>query len=170
MSENDHFSRLHNLLDRINAGHEKINKVAEKSEPSDQLAAYILWFDREPMIPERTYSIDFETESTLVQVTDLSFKIDVDSLSQLAAKKLEQDEIGYCKLSLGQRVSFDSYTSNQKTGSFKVFDTFNNSMVGAGLIDFALRRAQNISWHQTNINQETRSKNKKQKPCVLWFT
>ena len=91
-------------------------------------------------------------------------------MSQLAAKKLEQDEIGYCKLSLGQRVSFDSYTSNQKTGSFKVFDTFNNSMVGAGLIDFALRRAQNISWHQTNINQETRSKNKKQKPCVLWFT
>ena len=122
------------------------------------------------MIPERTYSIDFQTESTLVQVTDLSFKIDVDSLSQLAAKKLEQDEIGYCKLSLGQRVSFDSYTSNQKTGSFKVFDTFNNSMVGAGLIDFALRRAQNISWHQTNINQETRSKNKQQKPCVLWFT
>ena len=170
MSENDHFSRLHNLLDRINAGHEKINKVAEKSEPSDQLAAYILWFDIEPMIPERTYSIDFETESTLVQVTDLSFKIDVNSLSQLAAKKLEQDEIGYCNLSLGQRVSFDSYTSNQKTGSFKVFDTFNNSMVGAGLIDFALRRAQNISWHQTNINQETRSKNKKQKPCVLWFT
>ena len=170
MSENDHFSRLHNLLDRINAGHEKINKVAEKSEPSDQLAAYILWFDSEPMIPERTYSIEFETESTLVQVTDLSFKIDVDSLSQLAAKKLDQDEIGYCKLSLGQRVSFDSYTSNQKTGSFKVFDTFNNSMVGAGLIDFALRRAQNISWHQTNINQETRSKNKKQKPCVLWFT
>ena len=52
MSENDHFSRLHNLLDRINAGHEKINKVVEKSEPSDQLAAYILWFASEPMIPE----------------------------------------------------------------------------------------------------------------------
>ena len=51
MSENDHFSRLHNLLDIINAGHEKISKVAEKSEPSDQLAAYILWFDSEPMIP-----------------------------------------------------------------------------------------------------------------------
>ena len=76
MPENDHYSRLHNLLDRINAGHEKINKVAEKSELSDQLAANIHWFDSEPMIPEHHCSIHLETESTSVQVTDLSFKID----------------------------------------------------------------------------------------------
>ena len=167
---NDHLNRLHSLLDRFHAGNEKVSHPEAQPSESDQLAAYIVWLDIEPMIPERTYSIDFETESTTVQVTDLSFKIDVNSLSQLAAKKLEQDEIGYCKLSLGQRVSFDTYSSNQKTGFFTVLDTFNNSIIGAGLIDFSLRRAQNISWHKTNITQETRSKNKQQKPCVLWFT
>jgi bifunctional enzyme CysN/CysC len=67
-------------------------------------------------------------------------------------------------------VSFDAYSVNQQTGSFTIFDTTNRSRIGAGVIDFALRRAQNISWHETNINQETRSKNKHQKPCVLWFT
>ena len=144
--------------------------IRDRPSESDQLAAYIVWLDIEPMIPERTYSIDFQTESTTVQVTYLSFKIYVNSLSQLAAKKLEQDEIGYCKLSLGQRVYFDTYSSNQKTGFFTVFDTFNNSIIGVGLIDFSLRRAQNISWHKTNITQETRSKNKQQKTCVLWFT
>ena len=167
---NDHLNRLHRLLDRFNAGNEKTSHPEAQPDESDQLAAYIVWLDIEPMIPERTYSIDFETESTTVQVTDLSFKIDVNSLSQLAAKKLEQDEIGYCKLSLGQRVSFDTYSSNQKTGFFTVLDTFNNSIIGVGLIDFSLRRAQNISWHKTNITQEIRSKNKQQKPCVLWFT
>ena len=167
---NDHLNRLHSLLDRFHAGNEKASHPEVQPSESDQLAAYIVWLDIEPMIPERTYSIDFQTESTTVQVTDLSFKIDVNSLSQLAAKKLEQDEIGYCKLSLGQRVSFDTYSSNQKTGFFKVLDTFNNSIIGVGLIDFSLRRAQNISWHKTNITQETRSKNKQQKPCVLWFT
>ena len=170
MSKNGHFSRLHKILDRINVGHEGSNQGEDKQEVSDQLAAYILWLDSEPMIPERTYSIHFETESTSVQVTDLSFKIDVNTLSQLAAKKLEQDEIGYCKLSLSQKVSFDAYSDNQITGSFTIFDLLNNVMVGAGLIDFALRRAQNISWHETNINQEIRSINKQQKPCVLWFT
>jgi bifunctional enzyme CysN/CysC len=67
-------------------------------------------------------------------------------------------------------VSFDAYSDNQITGSFTIFDSLNNSMIGAGLIDFALRRAENISWHETNINQEVRSINKQQKPCVLWFT
>jgi bifunctional enzyme CysN/CysC len=170
MSKNGHFSRLHKILDRINVGHEGSNQGEDKQEVSDQLAAYILWLDNEPMIPERTYSIHFETESTSVQVTDLSFKIDVNTLTQLAAKKLEQDEIGYCKLSLSKKVSFDAYSDNQITGSFTIFDLLNNVMVGAGLIDFALRRAQNISWHETNINQEIRSINKQQKPCVLWFT
>jgi len=170
MSKNDHFSRLNKLLDRINVGHKVSNQVEDKPELSDQLAAYILWLDSEPMIPERTYSIHFETERTSVQVTDLSFKIDVNTLSQLAAKKLEQDEIGYCKLSLGQKVFFETYSDNQITGSFTIFDSTSNTMLGIGLIDFALRRAQNISWHETNINQGARSKHKHQKPCVLWFT
>ena len=170
MSKNVQFNRLHDLLDRMNVVNSGNNKAEDKPESSDQFAAYILWLDSEPMIPERTYSIHFQNESTIVQVTDLSFKINIKTLSQLAAKKLEQDEIGYCKLSLSQRVSFDTYSDNQQTGTFTIFDTTNKSQIGAGVIDFALRRAQNISWHETNINQETRSKTKHQKPCVLWFT
>ena len=108
MSKNVQFNRLHDLLDRMNVVNSGNNKAEDKPELSDQFAAYILWLDSEPMIPERTYSIHFQNESTIVQVTDLSFKINIKTLSQLAAKKLEQDEIGYCKLSLSQRVPFDT--------------------------------------------------------------
>ena len=170
MSKNEPFSRLHELLDRFHGSSELSSNSEQITEESDQLAAYILWLDDLPMIPERTYSIHLETQSTSVQVTDLSFKFDVNTLSQLAAKKLEQNEFGYCKLSLGQRVTFGAYSDSETKGSFKILDALSNSLVGIGLIDFALRRAQNISWHETNINQEVRSINKQQKPCVLWFT
>jgi len=170
MPKNEHFDQLYELLQRVHDGHERPSKSEDIPKASDQLASYILWLDADPLIPERTYSILLDTQSTTVQVTDLSFKIDAKTHSQLAAKKLFQNEYGYCKLSLGQKVSFDAYSESQIKGSFEIFDSLNNSIVGIGLIDFALRRAQNISWHETNINQEVRSINKKQKPCVLWFT
>ena len=148
------------------AGH---RPVAE-SVASDQLAAYIVWMSGEPMIPERTYSIRFANKLTSVQITDLSYKIEVDTLSQLAAKTLNLDEVGYCKLALAQSIVFDSYRDNQKTGSFTLIDEHTNSTIGAGVVDFSLRRAQNISWQKTSVNQELRSHAKQQKPCVLWFT
>ena len=164
-------NRLHDLLDRIYIGREDVDQSADvKPEISDQFAAYIVWMASEPMIPERSYGIRFSNDNTSVQITDLSYKIDVDTLSQLAAKKLNLSEIGYCKLALGRAVAFDSYSDNQKTGSFTLIDEHTNSTIGAGVIDFALRRAQNISWQKTSINKELRSHAKQQKPCVLWFT
>ena len=170
MPKNDHLDRLYNLLDRIYLGELAGHRPVEESVASDQLAAYIVWMSDEPMIPERTYSIRFANKLTSVQITDLSYKIEVDTLSQLAAKTLNLDEVGYCKLALGQSIVFDSYRDNQKTGSFTLIDELTNSTIGAGVVDFSLRRAQNISWQKTSINKELRSHAKQQKPCVLWFT
>ena len=38
------------------------------------------------------------------------------------------------------------------------------------MIDHALRRSSNISWHKMSINKKTRSELNSQKPCVVWFT
>jgi len=171
MSKTAPLNLLHNLVDRIYLGSEGDNPSNEdKLADSDQLAAYIVWMSSEPMIPERTYSIRFTNNHTSVQITDLSYKIEVDTLSRLAAKKLNLDEIGYCKLALGRTIPFDSYNDNQKTGSFTLLDELTNNTIGAGVVDFSLRRAQNIRWQSTSINKELRSHSKNQKPCVLWFT
>ena len=170
MPKNDHLDRLYNLLDRIYLGELVGHRPVEESVASDQLAAYIVWMSGEPMIPERTYSIRFANKLTSVQITDLSYKIEVDTLSQLATKILNLDEVGYCKLALAQSIVFDSYRDNQKTGSFTLIDEHTNSTIGAGVVDFSLRRAQNISWQKTSVNQELRSHAKQQKPYVLWFT
>jgi bifunctional enzyme CysN/CysC len=38
------------------------------------------------------------------------------------------------------------------------------------MIDHALRRSSNISWHEMSINKKTRSELNSQTPCVVWFT
>ena len=42
--------------------------------------------------------------------------------------------------------------------------------VGAGVVDFALRRASNIEWHEMKIDKTAGARANKQTPCVLWFT
>ena len=53
-----------------------------------------------------------------------------------------------------------------KLGSFVIIDPYNNNTIGVGMIDHALRRSSNISWHEMSINKKTRSKLNEQKPCV----
>ncbi len=141
-----------------------------KAEVSDQFAAHIIWMDDEEMLPGRTYTIKFATAQSTVQVTDLVHTIDVNTHEHLAAKTLGLNEVGYCKLALDKAVCFDAYKDNRQTGSFVLIDKFTNRTVGAGTIDFALRRASNIEWHDMKIDKQVRATANNQRPCVLWFT
>jgi bifunctional enzyme CysN/CysC len=88
----------------------------------------------------------------------------------LAAKQLELNEIGVCNLNLDRPIAFDTYTDNRETGGFILIDKITNDTVGAGLLQFALRRAENIHWQALDVNKSARSQLKNQTACVLWFT
>jgi len=91
-------------------------------------------------------------------------------MAQLAARQLEVNEIGRVNLSLDRPLAFDPYERNRDTGGFILIDRINHDTVGAGLIHFALRRADNIHWQALDVNQENRALQKNQKACVLWLT
>ena len=137
---------------------------------ADQFAAHVVWMDTEPMLPERTYRIRFATAQATAQVTDLAHRIDVNTLDELAAKTLGLNEVGYCKIALDRPAAFDPYGQHRGTGAFVLIDRFTNATVGAGTIDFALRRASNIEWHQMKVNKAARAAAFGQVPRVLWFT
>ncbi len=141
-----------------------------KPQVADQFAAHLIWMDAEPMLPERTYLIRFATASAIAQIMDLTYRIDVNTLEHMAAKTLELNEVGYCKMALDRVVAFDAYADNRQTGSFVLIDKFTNATVGAGIIDFALRRASNIAWHDMKVDKAVRARSNALNPCVLWFT
>ena len=96
--------------------------------------------------------------------------MNVNTLEQLAAKQLELNEIGVCNLSFDRAIAFDPYADNRETGGFILIDKLSNDTVGAGLLNFALRRAENIHWQALDVNKHARSALKGQRACVLWFT
>ncbi len=137
---------------------------------SDLLQATVVWMHEEPMLPGRTYVMRIGSKTVTATVAPLKYKLNVDSLEHVAATKLELNEIGVCDLELSQPVAFDHYAENRDTGSFILIDRITNDTVGAGLIQFALRRSENIRWQVVTVDQTARAQAMGQTPCVLWFT
>jgi bifunctional enzyme CysN/CysC len=144
----------------------------DDSGPSvaDQMAARIIWFDEEPMLPGRAYTLKCGCQSTTATVLNLKYKLNVDNLDHVAGKTLELNEVGSCNLSTSKPLVFDAYAENADTGAFILIDRFTNATVAAGMIEFGLRRATNIQWQELSVDKQARAGLKEQKPCVLWFT
>lgn len=141
-----------------------------RPQVADQFAADVLWFDEHQLLPGRTYILRTGNDEVAAFVSELKYRIDIDSFAHEAAKSLHMNEIGSCNLSTQHPVVFDSYTDNQSTGGFVLIDRQLNRTVGAGLIRHALRRADNIHWQALDVDAQARAAMKRQKPLVLWFT
>lgn len=137
---------------------------------ADQFQATIIWMHDEPMLPGRPYLIKLGTRTLTGSITAPKYKVNVNTLEHLAAKQLDLNEIGVCNLSLDRAVPFDRYADNREMGSFILIDKITNDTVGAGLISFALRRAENIHWQALDVNKYARASQKGQRACILWFT
>jgi bifunctional enzyme CysN/CysC len=142
----------------------------EAPSVADQMAARIIWFDEEPMLPGRAYTLKCGCQTTTATVLNLKYKLNVDNLDHVAGKTLELNEVGLCNLNTNKVLVFDPYAENAETGSFILIDRFTNATVAAGMIEFGLRRATNIQWHELAVDKQARAGLKEQKPCVLWFT
>jgi bifunctional enzyme CysN/CysC len=159
------------LIDEIDVSRGDV-LAASASPPSvaDQFEATIVWFDDEPMLPGRPYLMKLGARTVAAQVAEPKYKVNVNSLEHLAATRLELNEIGVCNLSLDAPVAFDPYVENKDLGGFILIDRISNRTVGAGMLNFALRRSQNIHWQALDVNQAARAAQKGQKARVVWLT
>jgi bifunctional enzyme CysN/CysC len=142
----------------------------QPAEVSDQFEATVVWMNEAPLLPGRGYFLKIGTKMVTATVTPLKCRINVNTLQRMAASKLDLNEIGVCNLELDRPIAFDPYQVNRDTGGFILIDRITNDTVGAGMLHFALRRAQNVHWHALDVDRTARSALKGQKACVLWFT
>ena len=147
--------------------------LADASEPpgvADQFQSHLVWMNEQPMLPGRPYLLKLGTITVGATVAHPKYKVNVNTLEHVAATTLELNEIGVCNLHLDRPVAFDPYTANREMGGFILIDRFDNGTVGAGLIDFELRRSANIHWQALEVDKTARSGIKAQRPALIWLT
>jgi len=146
--------------------------AAAASPPTvaDQFEATVVWMDDEALLPGRPYLLKVGARTLGASITEPKYKVNVNTLEHLAAKRLELNEIGVCNLSLDAPIAFDPYGENKDLGGFILIDRINNRTVGAGMLHFALRRSQNIHWQALDVDRDARAAIKGQKARVVWLT
>ncbi|MBK1690622.1 sulfate adenylyltransferase subunit CysN [Ectothiorhodospira mobilis] len=140
------------------------------AQVADQFEARIVWMHEEPLYPGRTYLMKAGVQTVQATVTDIKYQVNVNTLERLAADTLELNGIGVCNISLDRPIPFDPYEENRDMGSFIFIDRFEHHTVGAGMIDFALRRAHNIHLQHVDVDKAARAALKGHRPGVIWFT
>ncbi|MGH9254775.1 MAG: sulfate adenylyltransferase subunit CysN [Vicinamibacterales bacterium] len=137
---------------------------------ADQFEATIVWMHDRPMLQGRSYLMKIGTQMVSATVAPLKYRVNVDTLEHVAARKLELNDIGVCAIELSRRVVFEPYAESRDLGGFILIDRITNTTVGAGLLHFALRRSDNVHWQALDVDRRARADMKGQRPCVIWFT
>jgi bifunctional enzyme CysN/CysC len=130
----------------------------------------LIWLHEEPMLQGRTYLLKSQARTCAATITPLKHKINVNTLERLPAERLELNDIGVCEMQLDRDLVFEPYAVNRALGGFILIDRLTNNTVGAGLINFALRRSQNVHRQAFDVDQQARARQKGQRACVLWLT
>ena len=96
--------------------------------------AMLVWMAEEPMQPGRQYFLKQATTMTPGVITDVRYRIDVNTLHREDATQLALNEIGRCAFALEKPIACDPYRKNRTSGAFVVIDRLTNNTVGAGMI------------------------------------
>jgi bifunctional enzyme CysN/CysC len=144
--------------------------AADPAGVADQFEAHLVWMHTEPLLPGRPYLMKLGSSTAACSVTHIKHGINVNTLQRTPATTLAVNDIAVANIATDRRLPFDPYTVNRDTGGFVLIDRLTNVTVGAGMIDFALRRSDNIHWQALDVTREARAAIKGHRPGVVWFT
>jgi bifunctional enzyme CysN/CysC len=137
---------------------------------ADQFQARLVWMHEDPLLPGRPYLIKLGSATAGCTVTHIKYGLNVNTLERTPASTLAVNEIAVANIATDKRLPFDPYQANREMGGFVLVDRLTNATVGAGMIDFALRRSDNVHWQALDVTKERRAAIKGHRSAVVWFT
>jgi len=159
------------LEDEIDCSRGDVLCVADNPpETADQFEATLVWLNDEDLHVGRAYWLKLGTQTVSATVQQPKHRVDVNTMDELAAKTLSLNDIGVAEVYSDKPLVFESYVENRTLGGFILVDKITNATVAAGMLNFSLRRSQNVHWQASDITRTHHASMKNQTPRVLWFT
>ena len=152
---------------------------------SNRLDVTLCWMSETPLDPKSSYWLQHTTRMVRALVSELNYRIDVDTMHREQTDTLQLNEIGRLQLTTTEPLFFDPYQLNRTTGNFILIDPYTNSTVAAGMIRDRSRQvdelvdvtsrgerpaSDNVVWEQGTISLAMREQLNGHKAAVLWMT
>ena len=147
--------------------------IAAASDPpqvADQFETTLVWMGDEPLLPGRPHWLKLATQTVSATVQPPKYAVNVNTMEHIAAKSLELNAIGVATIATDRPIVFEPYAENKTFGGFILIDKLTNATAAAGLINFALRRSQNVHRQALDVDRGAHARLKNQRPAVLWLT
>ena len=159
------------LADEVDCSRGDVIAAADNPpQAADQFRATLVWMDQTELLPGRAYWLKSATQTVSATVQPPKHLVCVNTMAELSGKTLELNDIGVAEVYTDRQLVFEPYADSHDLGGFILIDKATNATVAAGMLDFALRRAQNVHWQAVEINREAHARQKHQMPRLLWFT
>jgi bifunctional enzyme CysN/CysC len=137
---------------------------------ADSLDSWVVWMDETPLFRGRAYLLMMGTRTVVATVTEITTRLDMETLEEISVRELALNEIGRVSISLTHPVVCEPYEVSRELGGFILIDRLTRGTVGAGMVTAIRTRNADIVWHRMEVDKAARSVLKGQKPAVLWFT
>ncbi|HYA68933.1 MAG TPA: GTP-binding protein, partial [Acidimicrobiales bacterium] len=123
------------LADDLDVGRgDLIAPVDGAPEVLREFEATVCWFGEQNVEVGQRFRLKHTTRITPARLASLEGRLDVDSLSLVAAGSLSQNDIGVGRITVATPIAADLYRVNRVTGSFVIIDEATNATVAAGMV------------------------------------
>ncbi|MFT5101772.1 MAG: bifunctional enzyme CysN/CysC, partial [Planctomycetaceae bacterium] len=139
-------------------------------EVSDQFATTLVWMDQEEGFVGRSYWLLIGGIRVGATITEIKYKYNINTFEHISSRSFDLNDIGEVTLKLDKPIPFEAYKDCKQLGAFVLVDRYSHATVAAGMINFALRRAQNVHRQALVVDKTARERQNGHKGRVLWFT
>jgi len=139
--------------------------------------AMLVWMSERPLDRQKSYLLKHTTQVVRAEFEGVAFTVDLETLKQTEAARLELNDIGRVTISCRRPLYFDPYKQNRITGAFILVDSLSNNTVAAGMIlaDAPAASEEDAPGAssfrpRSQVSPDERSERLGQKGAAVWLT